>query len=226
MRFCDFFMEYKLQEKNISKYLLWKELPKYKKVFLVNVFIFVILFLILGIIQKIAALGIVLVIYFVYLFIFNRIEYSKPNLTATINRGKQYSLKKQEQLITLLGHYNISVNDIERIDMLIKQARKAQKQTLSFCSLKRYLNLPFFTVIIAIISYVATKIADSVPIETLILIATQSILILICTISLYFIILFIFKNILSDYRKYENLIYDLTQIKIFRSSKRPPSNKD
>jgi len=41
MRFCDFFIEYKIGLKNIDKKISWMDLPKYRKIFMIIELIFI-----------------------------------------------------------------------------------------------------------------------------------------------------------------------------------------
>ena len=78
---------------------------------------------------------------------------------------------------------------------------------------------PFKTlgaIIIPIVAFVAQKIGNAATPDEMITMALQVIVLVLLTFSLIFSLLPIIKNILyRDYNKYDDLIYDLRQIKLF-----------
>ena len=117
--------------------------------------------------------------------------------------------------------YDIQATDINTIDLLISEANTSQIQ----CDYLLPLKKPFKAlgaIIIPIVIYATQKIADAATVEEIFNISLQIIFIIICIFSIIIAVIPIIKNIFyRDYDKYNELLYDLNQVKIFYSKNTP-----
>ena len=220
MRFCDFFIEYKLGLKEISKYITWPKLPLYKKICIIIMFICLSAFITFSILQKDKLISLTTVFCVISLIVFLILD-STPKKQSQMLREhyKPYSNTRINMVMKLLNNYNISQFDTERIDLLINQAKEAQIAMDPFFSIIK----PFkalCTIIVPISAYVAQKVADKSSVESLVIASIDLICIIICIFVIFDALFPIIRNLLyRDYSKYDDLIYDLNQIKIFQPSK-------
>ena len=222
MRFCDFFIEYKIGLKNIGDAIPWKDLPVYRKVFIITLFVvaaLVLLFETAYILfqSKIYLLlfGMIIGVGSVILIVFSIIDSSEKNLKRMLyNHNSVYSYKRMNMLKLIFQKYGLDVTDSSTIDLLIKEAEKAQKKN-SFTSPKKGIKV-LGAAIASIIVWVAQKIAEELPTEKLVVVALFVILIIACLIFIIYAFVPIFQDIVyRDNSKYNELIYDLRQLKIF-----------
>ena len=114
--------------------------------------------------------------------------------------------------------YNIEQSNASHIDSLITCAKNAQSEMNPFSPMKKTLKL-LWIVIFPILAYVMKKVADKTPVESLVVVSLQLIAIIICTFAIFYALFPLLRNLFySDYDKYEDLIYDLNQVKIFQKS--------
>ena len=115
----------------------------------------------------------------------------------------------------MLKNYNIDIHNYASIDMLIEEAKLAQIQCDYIAPLKKPLKT-LSAIIVPIIIFVAQKISNAATTDEMITMAAQVIVLVLLTFSLIFSLTPIIKDILYiDYNNYDNLIYDLRQIKLF-----------
>jgi hypothetical protein len=220
MRFCDFFIEYKLGLKEISEYIAWPKLPLYRKLCIIIMFICVSLLIIFSILQKdklILFTAIFCVISLVVFFILD----STPKKQAQMLKEhyKPYSNKRINMVLKLLNNYNITQFDTERINFLIDQAKESQIAMDPFLPIIKPFKV-LCTVIIPIGAYAAQKVADKSSVESLVIASIELICIIICLFVIFYALFPTLRNLLyRDYSKYDDLIYDLNQIKIFQPRK-------
>lgn len=120
-------------------------------------------------------------------------------------------------IINLLGEYKIDIYDSSSIDLLIEEARTAQVQCDYIEPLKKPLKI-LGGIIIPIVVFVAEKIGNSATQDKMIFMALQAIVLIILIFSLIISLTPLFKDIIyRDLKKYEELIYDLRQIKLFKA---------
>lgn len=126
-----------------------------------------------------------------------------------------YSKERINMTIDVLKKYNINIENSDILDMLIAEAKYAQT-SYDFLSQFKKSFKTLATIIIPIVAFVAKKISEeTTPILTL-NIAILAISFIILISSLIFSFIPIIKDLLyPDYNKYNKLIYDLRQIKIF-----------
>lgn len=217
MRFSDLFISYKIGLKSIKSTIPFTKLPTYRKVFMI---FFIASMILSGIIwlltQKNYFSAIPIGIGVFCIFIFEIIDSRKNNLQIMLNDYyAPYSRKRMQMVVNVLNEYNIDIKDIKSIDGLIEEARLAQKD----CDYIKDVKKSFKTLgamIIPIIVFVAKKIGDNVKPNEMIEIAIQAMGIIILIFALIFLLEPIIKELFYiDYNKYQNLIDDLRQIKLF-----------
>ena len=136
------------------------------------------------------------------------------------NRPKPYSRQRTSMIIKLLNDYNISEFDTDRISLLINQTKEAQIAHNPFSPIIDpiiKLIKGVSPIIISIISYIPQKTTSDRDLQFTII----ELSILFCAILGIYIMFAVFSPILKDliyrdYSKYNSLIYDLNQIKIFQ----------
>ena len=117
--------------------------------------------------------------------------------------------------INVLKNYKIDIHNSTSIDMLIEEAKLAQIQCDYIAPLKKPLKT-LVGIIVPIIAFVAQKIGNAATTNEMITMAAEVISLVLSFFSLTFLLTPIIKDILySDYNKYDDLIYDLRQIKLF-----------
>lgn len=218
MRFCDFFIEYKLGLKEIKNLIPFTKLPLYRKIAIVILFVIGVIGLIFCATQKLILAIVTFSIVIIILIIFSIINSTKKNLRNMLdNHYKLYSQKRMDMIISVLNIYDIKATDTNTIDLLISEAKTAQIQFDYLLPLKK----PFKAlgaIIIPIVIYAAQKIADAVTINEILNMSLQIIFVIICIFSIIIAIFPVIKDICyRDYNKYNELLYDLNQIKIFYS---------
>lgn len=218
MRFCDFFIDYKLGLKEIKNLIPFTKLPLYRKIAIVLVFVIAVIGLIFCVTQKEILALITFGIAIILLIVFSIVDSSKKNPKNMLdNHYKLYSQNRMKMLISVLKNYNIQVTNSDIIDLLITEAKTAQIQ----CDYLLPLKKPFKAlgaIIIPIVIYAAQKIADATTVNELLTISLQIIFIIICVFAIIIAIVPVIKDICyRDYNKYNELLYDLNQVKIFYS---------
>lgn len=218
MRFCDLFISYKIRLKNIKSTIPFTKLPLYRKIFVIILFVSTIISCILLIFQQTWASYIPMGLGILSLIIFFIIDSTKRNLEVMLNEHyTPYSEKRMLMTKNVLENYEIDIHNKSSIDMLIEEAKLAQIQCDYIAPLKK----PFKTlgaIIVPIIAFVAQKLGNTATTDELVTIAAQVIVLVLLIFSIIFSLTPIVKEILyRDYNKYNDLIYDLRQIKLFYS---------
>ena len=215
MRFCDFFISYKIGLKNIPGAIPFTELPFYRKLFASVFLALVIVGAILYVIEKPTALCVSIILTIMWVVAFCIINSTKSNLEIMLRDYYVPNSKKRINMtIDILQNYGIDIQNSESIDLLIKEAQSAQSQ----CDYLTFLKKPIKTlsaIIIPIIVFVAQQIGSSIDQNEMIIIAVQAIVVIILIFTLETIVKDVFYR---DYNKYNELVYDLRQIKIFYSN--------
>lgn len=120
-------------------------------------------------------------------------------------------------VIDVLKKYGIDVQNINTLDLLIDETEKAQIQSDYLAPIKKPLKT-LSAIIVPIIAFVAQRIGNDATQDELIAMAVQVSVLALLIFSLIHSLTFIVKDILyRDYNKYNELIYDLRQIKLFYS---------
>lgn len=216
MRFCDLFISYKIGLKNIKSTIPFTKLPLYRKIFVIILFASVITSGILLIFHQTWASYIPIGLGLLSLIAFFIIDSTKRNLDVMLKEhSAPYSEKRMLMTINVLKNYGIDIHNNTSIDMLIEEAKLAQIQCDYIAPLKKPLKT-LGAIIIPIIAFVAQKIGNAATTNEIITMAAQVIVLVLLIFSLIFSLTPVVKYILyRDYNKYDDLIYDLRQIKLF-----------
>ena len=225
MRFCDLFISYKIGLKSIKSIIPFTKLPLYRKVSVIIIFASAIISVILLILKQIWASYIPIILGATLTIVFLIINSSKKNLKLMLDEHyAPYSEKRMQMAIDILRKYKINIHDIESINMLIEEAKYAQIQCDYLSPIKKPLKT-LSAIIIPIIVFVAQKIGDTATQDEMIAMATQIIVLVLLIFSLILSLTPIVKDILyRDYNKYDELICDLRQIKLFYSKEKKETN--
>ena len=121
-----------------------------------------------------------------------------------------YSIKRMNIVIRILQEYNIDINDIDSLNMLMDEAKLEQIKCDYLLSFKKPIKT-LGAIIVAIVSFLANKMSDVAKPSEIIYINIQ---ILIIVSIIYFLII-----ALSPFLKDFLYIDDLRQIKLFYSKK-------
>lgn len=141
---------------------------------------------------------------------------SKENLKIILNNHHRiYSDNRMNMLKNIFQKYNLDISNASTIDLLIQEAKDAQIENNPFISINKPAKI-LLASIISIIAYVAKEIAKSFTTNELMYITLLVITIIFCIIAIITVFIPAIKNIIYyDYSKYDELIYDLRQLKIF-----------
>lgn len=221
MSFSNLFISYKIGLKDIKNTIPWAKLPRYRKVFIIIFFIGIIGSSIMHIFLKkyffsFLPIGISLIIICIFLII----DSKKNNLKTMLKEHYiPYSKKRENMIVKILKEYNIDFENPNLLDMLINEAQYAQVKCDYISQLKKPLKM-LSSVIIPIIVYVTKKIGDTATQSEMIKMATSVIAMILLIFSLMLFLEPIVKYLFyRDYYKYDELIYDLRQIKLFYTKK-------
>lgn len=226
MRFNNFFMEYKLRLKEIRWNIPWSRLPFYRKVSLIAFIVVASVYMIFVLPKEqvdsmfFCVVSVIFILIFIIIIgIFSLIDSKKRNRRKMLEEHyKPYSRARINMLVELLKNYGIKLNradGFDKIDLLIEQAEENKIKDNPLLEVSKPLKL-FGTIVIPAILFVATKIAEGLTIENLVALAILYVVML----AMIFAIIFSLKSLITviiypDYYKYEELIYDLKQLKIF-----------
>ena len=216
MRFCDFFISYKIGLKEIKSTIPFTKLPIYRKIFVIMLFASFIVSGILLFFNQTWISSIPMILGIISFIIFHVIDSFKKNLEVMLQQHyAPYSEKRMNMTINVLKNYKIDIQNSDSLDMLIEEAKLAQIQ----CDYIAPLKTPFKTlgaIIVPIVAFVAQKIGNVATTDEMITMATQVIVLVLLIFSLILSLKPIIKCIIyRDYNRYYDLIYDLRQIKIF-----------
>lgn len=220
MRFCDLFISYKIGLKSIKSTIPFTKLPLYRKVFIIILLVGAIFSGILYLIKQTWASYIPITLSLLSLIIFFIIDSRKRNLELMLKEHYiPYSKMRMNMTIDILKKFDINIENLDSLDMLIDEAKYAQIQCDYLLPLKKPLKT-LGAIIIPIIVFVAKKIGDVATQDEIIFMAVQAIVLILLIFSLIFSLTPIVKDLLyRDYNKYDELISDLRQIKLFYTKK-------
>lgn len=218
MRFCDFFISYKIGLKGIENIIPYTKLPLYRKIAVIATFVLTLLGMILSFFQKPIASLVTYGIALFILLIFVIVNSTKSNLQLMLDEHyAPYSTDRMNMIISVLEKYNIDIADTASIDLLISEAESARLNSDYFLPLKKPLQI-LGAIILPIVAYAAQKIGDAASQEEMLTMVIQILIIAILIFSMAISITPILKDICyRDYNKYNELIYDLRQLKLFYS---------
>lgn len=220
MRFSDLFISYKIGLKDIKSTIQFTKLPLYRKIFtiifLVGIPISGILFIFIQNIFSFIPIGFILIAF----IIFTIIDSKKDNLKIMLeNHYIPYSKKRMDMTIEVLKKYNINIENLDSLDMLIMEAKYAQTSCDFLSQLKKFFKT-LGVIIIPFVAFVAKKIGEATTPTKLLNMAPLALILILLIFSLIFYCIPIIKDLFyRDYNKYNELIYDLRQIKLFYAKK-------
>ncbi len=226
MIFNNFFLDYKISLKNLKNYMKFKELATYRKIYIILFPLLLFLFLVCTFLKKTKPSLILISLMFICTILLIIFDYKKENSKMMLN--KHYlpnSKKRMNVVLKLLDKYNINVDDIDTIDRIIKEAKIHQKDFDYVSIIKKHAKS-----LSAAIGFLLTPAIDYI-VETHTEIDNLNIYILasLAISMVYLILLFleiIFKGLFYyEYKKYDELINDLRQIKIFYSNNKKNRQK-
>lgn len=218
MRFCDLFISYKIGLKDTKNTIPFTKLPLYRKVFLVIFLTGIIISGVLLIFVQNIFSFIPAGVSFFSLEIFFIIDSQKSNTEIMLeNYYIPYSEKRMNMTIEIFKKYNIDIDNLNSLDMLIEEAKYEQIKSDYLSQFKKPFKLLGST-IIPIIIFVAKKISESATETQMVNMAALTIILILLIFSLIFSFVPIVKDIFyRDYNRYDEFIYDLRQIKLFYS---------
>lgn len=227
MRFCDLFISYKIGLKGIKNTIPFTKLPMYRKIFSVIIFANSITSAILVILKLNLAAYSILALNAIAFIVFTIFDSSKRNLETMLKEHyAPYSKKRMHMVIDVLHSYEIDIHNSDLIDYLIEETQKAKIQSDYLAPLKKPLKT-LSAIIIPIIVYISQKIADSATQNEMIIMAVQTIILILLIFSIIFSLSPIIKEFLyRDYNKYDELICDLRQIKLFYASQKDTTSSN
>lgn len=216
MRFCDLFISYKIGLKEIKSTVPFTKLPLYRKIAVIATFAITISSVTLLLLRLLMAGLITLLVGIISLIIFFIIDSRKRNLKIMLkDHYAPYSEKRMNMVINTLQNYKIDIHNFDSIDLLIEEAQNARIQSDYLAPLKTPIKI-LSAVIIPIVAYVTRKIGDTASQDEMIIMALQLIALTLAIFSVICALIPTVKDILYyDYNKYNELIYDLRQIKLF-----------
>lgn len=216
MRFCEMFISYKIGLKSIKNTIPFTKLPLYRKIAAITTFALSTIALLLLIFKLYIPTFITLGICFTLLIIFLFIDSRKNNLELMLKEHyTPYSQNRMNMVIDIFHEYDLDVHNMNTIDQLIEEAQIAQIQNNYLLPLKKPLKA-LAAVVIPIITYVAQKIGDTASQYEILTTAAQIIMISTLIISFLYSLAPVIKDIIyPDNNRYNDLIYDLRQLKLF-----------
>lgn len=218
MRFSDLFISYKIGLKDIKSTIPFTKLPLYRKVFMIIFLTGTIISSILLIFMQNLFSFIPAGLSLISLIVFSIIDSRKSNLNVMLeNHYIPYSERRMNMIIDVLKKYNINIENLDSLDMLIDEAKYAQIQ----CDFLSQFKKPFKTlgaIIIPIVVFVAKKISEAATETQMLNMAVLAIILILLIFSLIFSFVPIVRDLFyRDYNRYNKFIYDLRQIKLFYS---------
>ncbi|MCR2022096.1 hypothetical protein NSB04_20640, partial [Blautia pseudococcoides] len=194
MRFCDLFISYKIGLKGIKSTIPYTKLPLYRKIAVVLTFSLCLISLFILFLRCYIIALVVILLAIISPIIFLKIDSKTSNLEYMLkNHYSPYSYQRMRMVIHVLNEYNVDINNMDSIDMLISEAKIAQLQCDYFALLKKPLKT-LGAIIIPIVAFVAQKLGDTTSQENILILALQSIII----ISSIFSIILAFATIAKD----------------------------
>ena len=220
MRFYDLFISYKIGLKNLKSTMPYTKLPRYRKIFVVTLFICAVISVITWIL-KWNMMSLIFVILIVVLgSVFGIVDSQNKNLKIMLNEHYiPYSEERMQMVIGVLEHYKIDIKDSTIIDMLIEEAERVRIQSDYLAPLKKPLKT-LSAIIIPIVAYAVKNISDTMTEDKIMEMSILSIVVIIQAFALMFAFEPLLRALLyRDYDIYGEFIDDLKQIKIFYSQK-------
>lgn len=137
MRFCDFFISYKIGLKGIKNSIPFTQLPLYRKIAIILIFVVALSEMLLLFFNQSTLSIILLILALLFLSIFIFIDSKKGNLEHMLQKHYvHYSVERINITLEILQKYGIDYFDVDTIDLLIAEAQIAQLHCDFFLQLK------------------------------------------------------------------------------------------
>ena len=137
MRFCDFFISYKIGLKGIKNSIPFTQLPLYRKIAIILIFVVALSEMLLLFFNQSTLSLILLILALLFLSIFIFIDSKKGNLEHMLQKHYvPYSVERINITLEILQKYGIDYFDVDTIDLLIAEAQIAQLHCDFFLQLK------------------------------------------------------------------------------------------
>ncbi len=218
MRFNDLFISYKIGLKNVGNNNQFTYWPLSRKVFMISSYTCASICSILFYFVQNSFLYILSGLSIIPLIVYSIIDFKRNNIIERLEKQYiPYSKKRMNMVIETLKKYNINIDDFNSIDMLIMEAELAQTKCDYLSQFKKSFKA-FGAIIISIVSFTSNKIGTKATQTQLLDITGDAIIFILLLFTLYSFISYIVEILFCrDYIKYNELIYDLRQIKLFYS---------
>lgn len=216
MRFCDFFIEYKLKVLGISSYIKFRDMDKYKLVGL-GISIFSITIGVLLYLLSKSVFGYFYAISAISMIITLALAGRKKEREKMLNcHYKPYSKKRMRAFLELLSDYGVDYNDEKKMNMLIEQADLAKERYSIIKGIKSPISAVSTYIVIPIIISVLNRLIENIELNQLVTQTIQWILVLFMIIGMGIAMVSMVKSMFrGDSGKYDDLKYDLQQMMIF-----------
>lgn len=222
MRFCDFFIDYKIRIRDVRSTIPWKDMPRYRQYFLSA---FMVLSVVLCAIQvfwkqQVLPTFICLGVMAIVLGIFVAMDSKKKNqLHLLENHYSKVSRQRMQIVHDVMEKYDIDWTDDKKIDLLIEQAKKEKQMNDPFTDLMRAGKL-LVSLVVPITAYSFKQILDNnsetVTDNTYVQIIVTIFIIGVFAVTFVYAVFPIIKmGLYRDGVRYDELVNDLEQLKIF-----------
>lgn len=219
MRFCDFFISYKILLKGESNFIKWRDLPLYRKVGIVIMFIMAVVLIASATFKNIDGRVpfAILVATMLFLGIMQYICSKKDKMEEMLDKHyKTFSESHMREFCNLLKQYGIDYKNEDELMRLYKQCELELIEYNPFTEIKKAMHI-LYAAIVPIAVYVAKEYSENMAIGELINQSLQIILIIVYVVVIGYALFPFVRNLLySDYKKYKNLLYDINQVILFR----------
>lgn len=216
MRFCDFFIEYKLKVLGISSYIKLRDMDKYKLVGLGISIFSITIGGILSLLSK-GAFAFFYAISAISMILTLALAGRKREREKMLNcHYKPYSKKRMSAFLELLDDYGVDYKDEKKMNMLIEQADLAKERYSIIKGIKSPISAVSTYIVIPIIISVLNRLIENIELNQLLTQTIQWILVLFMLIGMGIAMVSIIKSMFrGDSGKYDDLKYDLQQMMIF-----------
>lgn len=216
LRFCDFFIEYKLKVLSIDARVKFKDIAKYKWIGMAISIIAMIFGLVFIFIDS-EYLGIFYVVSLTSLFVTFRLsERKKEQMYMLTNYYKPYSQRRLQAFGALLKEYGIHYKDTDKLKMLIEQAELARNKYSVVKGIKSPISATCTYIIIPILLAVVNRFVADLELEVLLVQTVYWGMIVVMLLAMWLAMGSLIKSMFAgDAGKYEDLKDDIQQIMLF-----------
>lgn len=222
MRFCDLFIEYKIEICGMKSNIKWGDLPLYRKICILAISIFGGLASVFALLNKWVTCFIFFCMLLTSIIILIVISSSKKEERNFLEKHhKIYSKERMTKVIELLRNYKIDINDKDIIKLLIDECEEAKAKYSVFKPINKSMSSFNTIILLPIIGFIAGKIGEESNLNELIIGASIIIGISLCIWGLLIAIFPILEQFIDrDSKLYDEFKNDLKQVLIFTYSKK------